>query len=486
MISFFKDWYMRNLSNPAAIILILQFITAFVILYFFSNVFGTLVAALVLAFMLERPVSFLIKHGTSRLGATILVMLCYIVFFICLFVAVIPPAAEQLTRISTSISETLTEISNHGENANIQEILKEKIVMSSKNTSPESNDIQRNNLETDTLAHQNDLASSETEISENAETALTVEETSPIIQNSDINANNGSVAVNEPSSAQEEKKSGYEPKRMNDEDKQESTATISWLSAKLQQLTDKLPKAYKDLLSDQQMKEYAISFMRTVKGWVTPFITTKIAPLFMDMLSFVVYFIIVPIFAFYMLKDKDKFLSLSKKYLCSHEEVTSFWAEMNILISKYLNGKCIHVIIIFLVNWIAFSILGLNYGLLLAIGVGLSVIIPYVGMIIITIPIVIIGLIQFGLSGDMVWLIAIYTIIQILDGYVLTPMLFSETLNLDPFSILVAIVVFGGLLGFWGVVLAIPLATFVKTIFTKWPVNRKYIESKKLEAKSIS
>jgi putative permease len=130
--------------------------------------------------------------------------------------------------------------------------------------------------------------------------------------------------------------------------------------------------------------------------------------------------------------------------------------------------------------------LGLNYGLLLAIGVGLSVIIPYVGMIIITIPIVIIGLIQFGLSGDMVWLIAIYTIIQILDGYVLTPMLFSETLNLDPFSILVAIVVFGGLLGFWGVVLAIPLATFVKTIFTKWPVNRKYIENKKLEAKSIS
>ena len=72
MISFFKDWYMRNLSNPAAIILILQFITAFVILYFFSNVFGTLVAALVLAFMLERPVSFLIKHGASRLGATII------------------------------------------------------------------------------------------------------------------------------------------------------------------------------------------------------------------------------------------------------------------------------------------------------------------------------------------------------------------------------------------------------------------------------
>ena len=77
----------------------------------------------------------------------------------------------------------------------------------------------------------------------------------------------------------------------------------------------------------------------------------------------------------------------------------------------------------------------------------------------------------------------IYTILQILDGYALTPMLFSETLNLDPFFILVAIVVFGALFGFWGVVLAIPLATFIKTIFTKWPVNTEYLRQKEEELK---
>lgn len=493
MISFFKDWYMKNLSNPAAVILILQFITAFVILYFFSGIFGTLIAALVLAFMLERPVNFLIKHGASRLGATILVMLCYVIFFICLFVTVIPPAAEQLTKISTNISETLTEISKHGENANIQEILKEKIALSVVRDSAEekkqesetadgSDDGQPNE------SHEKSEQSEEVTPDNTTDTAESVSETVIAADDKasapDEKSEKPAVTTDKPLAVaetdQSDKKSGYEPQVINEEDRQESNATIAWLSSKITKITDKLPNAYKELISEKQMKEYTVSLFSTVKGWVAPFITNNIAPLMMDMLSFVVYFIIVPIFAFYMLKDKEKFLALTKKYLCSHEEVNSFWAEMNVLISKYLNGKCIHVIIIFAVNWIAFSILNLNYGLLLAIGVGLSVIIPYVGMIIITIPIVIIGLIQFGLSSDMVWLAAVYTIIQILDGYVLTPLLFSEKLNLDPFSILVAIVVFGGLLGFWGVVLAIPLATFVKTIFTKWPVNREYIESKKL------
>lgn len=493
MLSFFKDWYMKNLSNPAAIILILQFITIFVILYFFSSIFGTLIAALVLAFMLERPVNFLIKHGTSRLGATTLVMLCYVVFFICLFITVIPPAAEQLTKISTSISETLTEISKHGENANIKEIIKEKIVLAPQADSrtdkapgndaasgeeTEAGDTPDTDLNTenyDTPAAVGEADDGNAPQAQTAQAAVTAE--------SDNRTQNVVTARAEPAASDDktdtkaEEHSGYEPQQINQEDREESNAAIAWISAKVQSLSGKIPNAYKELISEKQMKEYTISLFRTIKGWVAPFITNNIAPLVMDMLSFVIYFLIVPIFAFYMLKDKEKLLTLSKKYLCSHEEVTSFWAEMNILISKYLNGKCIHVIIIFIVNWIAFSILNLNYGLLLAIGVGLSVIIPYVGMIIITIPIAIIGLIQFGLSSDMVWLVAVYTVIQILDGYVLTPMLFSEKLNLDPFSILVAIVVFGGLLGFWGVVLAIPLATFVKTIFTKWPVNHEYLKS---------
>ena len=62
-----------------------------------------------------------------------------------------------------------------------------------------------------------------------------------------------------------------------------------------------------------------------------------------------------------------------------------------------------------------------------------------------------------------------YAIIQALDGNVLVPLLFSEALDLHPVAIIVAIVVFGGLWGFWGIFFAIPLATVVQAVLKAWP-----------------
>lgn len=537
MISFFIDWYRTNLSRPAAIILILQFITIFVILNYFTNVFGTLIAALVFSFMLERPVGFLVKKGVTRLKASILVTMAYVTLIVSMLIIVIPPAAEQLTRISNSISNTISEISKHGNKGDLHKILRENIVQQEqpKNSDSSAEKEESVNVQTPDAENENTntgntdaegssgtngsndhvLSANTTDsVSENAgsndsdvknTTESAVTDTSlntDVNQNSEVQHATGSnnskgdetqsqtaspVQYGIPYATVKESEnneySGYVPQSMNETDKKESTAAMNWLTSKVKILFDKLPSSYKDLVSEKQIQEYTLLLINKTREAVTPFVTQKIAPFFMDAISCIVYLIIVPIFSFYMLKDKDKLLSLTKKYLSSNDEVASFWLEMNMLISKYLNGKCIHIIIIFLVNWIAFSILGLNYALLLAIGCGLSVIIPYIGMIIITIPVVIIGLIQFGLSSDMMWLAALYTILQILDGYALTPMLFSETLNLDPFFILVAIVVFGALFGFWGVVLAIPLATFIKTIFTKWPVNTEYLRQKEEELK---
>jgi len=62
-----------------------------------------------------------------------------------------------------------------------------------------------------------------------------------------------------------------------------------------------------------------------------------------------------------------------------------------------------------------------------------------------------------------------YGIIQALDGNLLVPLLFSEAVNLHPVTIIIAVILFGGLWGFWGVFFAIPLATLVKAILNAWP-----------------
>lgn len=111
----------------------------------------------------------------------------------------------------------------------------------------------------------------------------------------------------------------------------------------------------------------------------------------------------------------------------------------------------------------------LRYAVLLGVLVGFSVLIPYIGAAAVTLPVAMVGLFQWGISPDFWWLLVAYGIIQALDGNVLVPILFSEAVNLHPVAIIVAVLVFGGLWGFWGVFFAIPLATLVKAVWNALP-----------------
>lgn len=82
----------------------------------------------------------------------------------------------------------------------------------------------------------------------------------------------------------------------------------------------------------------------------------------------------------------------------------------------------------------------------------------------VTIPVVGVALFQFGAGTEFWSLFAVYLIIQGLDGNLLVPVLFSEAVNLHPLVIILSVVIFGGLWGFWGVFFAIPLATLIKAV----------------------
>jgi putative permease len=147
----------------------------------------------------------------------------------------------------------------------------------------------------------------------------------------------------------------------------------------------------------------------------------------------------------------------------------SVFSEMNDQLFNYVTGKFLEMIIVASVSYALFAILGLPYAVLIAILVGLSVIIPIFGAILVTIPVVLIGLYEWGLTENFYWLLSLYLLIQILDGNVLVPILFSNRNNLHPVVIIIAVLFFGGIWGFWGLFFAIPLATFVKAIINSWP-----------------
>jgi putative permease len=120
--------------------------------------------------------------------------------------------------------------------------------------------------------------------------------------------------------------------------------------------------------------------------------------------------------------------------------------------------------------------MGLQYSLLLAALVGLSVFIPYIGAIVVTIPVVIVALLQWGWTSHFLWLMIAYAAIVAIDANILVPILFAEAVSLHPVAIIVAVLVFGGVWGFWGIFFAIPLATLFKAILTAWPQAVKMVE----------
>ena len=188
------------------------------------------------------------------------------------------------------------------------------------------------------------------------------------------------------------------------------------------------------------------------------------------MFNAILYAIMIPLMVFFFLKDKNELLPIASFILPKENGfMQSVFSEMNDQLFNYVTGKVLEMILVATASYVLFAILGLQYAVLIAILVGLSVIIPIFGAILVTIPVVLIGLYEWGLTENFYWLLGFYLLIQILDGNVLVPILFSSRNNLHPAVIIIAILFFGGIWGFWGLFFAIPLATFIKAIINSWP-----------------
>ena len=190
-----------------------------------------------------------------------------------------------------------------------------------------------------------------------------------------------------------------------------------------------------------------------------------------SLLVLMVYAILVPLLVFFFLKDKELFLSWFVQFLPSERHLTvRVWEEIDDQIGNYVHGKFAEVFILWFISFATFAALDLNYAMLLALLMGIQAIIPYIGATLVTFPVLGVAYFQWGLIGDdFMYVLIAYSIIQALDGVMLVPLLFSEAVNLHAVAIIIAILFFGGLWGFWGVFLAIPLATVVKAVLTSWP-----------------
>ncbi|RFA31363.1 AI-2E family transporter [Alkalilimnicola ehrlichii] len=232
-----------------------------------------------------------------------------------------------------------------------------------------------------------------------------------------------------------------------------------------QELLMRLPQEYPAWFSEEEIK----AILQTLRSELMDFGQRILASLSLQsvvvLITFLVYLVLVPFLIFFFLKDKEVLVSWFAGYLPRERTLAaSVWREVDQQIGNYIRGKFIEIFIVWLVTYATFAIMGLQFAMLLAVMVGLSVIVPYVGAAVVTLPIAAVAYFQFGLGSQFVYIMVAYAIIQALDGNVLVPILFSEVVDLHPVAIIIAILVFGGIWGFWGVFFAIPLATLTQAI----------------------
>lgn len=345
MIDVLRGWYNRHFSDPQAVILALMLIFGFALIAFMGNVLTPIIAAVVIAYVLEGIVRKLCHLKIPRLLSVSIVVVGFVVLLLVLMLGLSPLISKQLSQFFLEVPNMLT----HG-----------------------------------------------------------------------------------------------------------------------QSLLISLPEDY-PFISEQQINDM-ISLINTELASVGQVMVTQSLSSVVNLFTIMVYMIVVPLLVFFFLKDKQNILQWLSRFLPQEDGLaTKVWKDVDKKIGSYIRGKLLEIVVIGIATYIPLKILGLEYAALLCLFVGLSVIIPYVGAIAITIPVAMLAYFQFGFGYEFLYVMLAFLIVQILDGNVLVPILFSEAVDMHPAAIIIAVLVFGALWGVWGVFFAIPLAALIQAVITAWP-----------------
>jgi len=188
-------------------------------------------------------------------------------------------------------------------------------------------------------------------------------------------------------------------------------------------------------------------------------------------------FILAPIIAFYILKDFAAIRTTINELIPERHRIEGMQIlrKMDVIVGGFLKGQALVALSVAILSGIALSILGVDYAFLLAFIIGVFNIIPYLGPIIGGAPAVIIAL---GTSWQLaVMVIVVLAVVQQIDSVLISPRIMSQQVNLHPAVVIFAILLGEALLGFIGMLIAIPIAAMGKAIFLHFRDRGKMMEN---------
>jgi len=163
---------------------------------------------------------------------------------------------------------------------------------------------------------------------------------------------------------------------------------------------------------------------------------------------------------FYLLIDWDHFFGLVKKIVPMRAQETVHHLAMHTdgLLSQYLRGMIIVISIMSIFYSTGLSLIGIKGSVALGVFTALMIVIPYIGIALGLTLAVLSAILQFGIGSQLVGVLIVFGMGQLLEGFFLTPRLVGERIGLHPVAVLFALLFFGNIFGFFGVLLALPIS----------------------------
>lgn len=185
------------------------------------------------------------------------------------------------------------------------------------------------------------------------------------------------------------------------------------------------------------------------------------------LIGFLANLVLIPVVAFYLLRDWDIMLAKIRGLLPRdrEEQIVSLAKECHDVLGAFVRGQLLVMLALGVIYSAGLMLVGLELGLLIGLMAGIAAIVPYMGFIIGIGAALIAGLFQFG--GDlypMLGIVAVFMVGQALEGTVLTPLLVGDKIGMHPVAVIFAILAGGELFGFTGVLLALPVAAVIMVL----------------------
>jgi predicted PurR-regulated permease PerM len=178
----------------------------------------------------------------------------------------------------------------------------------------------------------------------------------------------------------------------------------------------------------------------------------------MAIVGFFVNLLLVPVVLFYLLRDWDRLIARIDQLVPRrwHDRATKLAAEIDAVLAEFLRGQLLVMLLMSVYYWIALSIAGLDFALPIGVVTGILCFVPYLGVVVGLALATATAVMQFGTLAGVVPVWIVIGLGQLIEGFLVTPWLVGDRIGLHPLAVIFALLAFGQLFGFFGVLVALP------------------------------